>query len=218
MAYGRRFRKRTYRRNYRRNNRNKGEATWGQVAQKALKTAKWVAGLVNSEYKYTESTQATQAAIDYNGLVYNLCAPAQGDGATNRNGDSIKLKNLTLRGDIAYNGTTPETVRMMIINDKENSITTGSDILEYTGVQTAPYSPKNPNYKYDSKIIYDKTMTIDSQIPLRKFDIVLKLNHHMNFLATTTTIVNNSLKLLVIGQTSNGSLLRYLSKVTFIDN
>lgn len=215
MAY-KRYTKRSYRR--RRYYRKKTGNNWVGLAKKAFKTAKWVAGLVNSEYKYSESTQATQAVITYNGTIYNLCSPAQGTGATQREGDSIKLKNLTIRGDIAYNGTTPETIRFIIINDKENSVTAGSDILEYTGVETAPYSPKNPNYKYDTKILYDKTMCIDSQIPLRKFDIVLKLNYHMNFLATTSTVVNNALKLIVIGQTTNGSLIRYLSKTTYIDN
>jgi len=213
------YKKKSYprkRRVYRKKSR--GSTNWIGMAKKAYKTAKWVAGLVNSEYKYYEATQATQAVIDYNGQIFNLCDPAQGDGATQRNGDSIKMKTLTLRGDIAYNGTTPETVRMIIFNDKESSVTAGSDILESTGVQTAPYSGKNPNYKYDTKILYDKTYVIDNQIPLRKFDIVLKVPNHVNFLATTTTIVNNALKLMFIGQTTNGSLFRFISKTTYVDN
>lgn len=215
MAYKRRASKKMYRkkRSYR-----KKKTNWGNLAYKAFKTAKWVAGLVNAESKYYEAT-AIATASTYTGALIPLCYPAQGVGASQREGDSIKLKNLTIRGEFVFNGTNAENTRLIIFNDKENASTTAGDILEYTGSAVSVYSGKNPNLRFDTKILYDKTFTLDSSNPIRRFDIVLKCGWHTNFAAGTTTIENNSLKLLFIGQqAAAGATLSFIAKTTYIDN
>lgn len=205
-------------RTVRRKRYNKKAATgWKNLAYKAFKTAKFVAGLVNAEAKYFEAN-LTATAQTYNGQIVPLCYPSQGIAVNQREGDSIKMKNLTIRGDIVFNGTKSETVRLIIFNDKENQATTAGDILEYTGSSLSVYSGKNPNLRFDSKILYDKTFIIDANTPIRKFDVVLKIGLHVNFAAGTTTINNNALKILIIGQNASGSLVQFISKTTYLDN
>ena len=197
--------------------KNRG-TNWAGLARKAFKTAKWVAGLVNAEYKFFE-VNTSPTAVDYNGGIYALCYPAQGVTAETRNGDSIKIKNLTLRGQFSQNSTTTETVRMIIFIDKENETVAGSDLLEITGSSQGVFSPKNPNLRFDSKILLDKTYIINSNSPIKKFDLTLKIGVHTNFIATTTNASNNALKLLVIGQNASaGSKFQFYSRCTYLDN
>lgn len=199
-----------------RNTRRNGTG-WKNIAYKALKTAKFVAGLVNAESKFFEAN-LTATAQTYSGQIVPLCYPSQGVTVNQREGDSIKMKNLTMRGDIVYNGTNSETVRLIIFNDKENQATTAGDILEYVGSSLSVYSGKNPNLRYDSKILYDKAFIVDANTPIRKFDIVLKIGLHVNFSSGTNTINNNALKILIIGQNVSGSLVQFISKTTYLDN
>lgn len=216
-------RKRNYKRRYKkRNYKKKGNSTLGNVAsiaKTAFKTAKWVAGIINAEYKYQEASVSLQTPT-WNGTLYTLCTPAQGAGATGRNGDSIKMKTLTLRGLIDYNTLgMAEMVRVIIFIDKQNVVTTGAQMLQYTGVYMATNSPKNEGNKFDTKILYDKCFPVSLYKPQYKFNTVIKLNSHVHFAAGTTTIENGALKMLFISQNpTNSPKFSYITRVTYVDN
>ena len=158
-----------YKRNYRKKKsyRKKQSGTnWGSVAKTALKTAKWVAGLVNAEYKYWDVSPSLPIASTYNGYITGpLCAPPQGTDVESRTGDSIKMVNLTMRLLFQFNGSNFENLRVIIFHDKENSITNVSDFLDITGSAMSVLSPKNQINQYDSKTIYDKTFAISANRP-----------------------------------------------------
>lgn len=189
------------------------------VAKKALKVAKFVAGIINAEYKYQEASVSLQVPT-WNGTLYTLCTPAQGAGATARNGDSLKMMNLTMRGVIDYNTLgIAEMVRLIIFIDKQNIITTGAQFLQYTGVYMATSSPKNEGNKFDTKVLYDRIFPVSLYKPQYKFTINMKLNSHVHFAAGTTTIENGALKLLFISQNpTNSPRFSYITRVTFVDN
>lgn len=213
--------RRTYRK--KRNYKRSRKSTLGNVAslaKTAFKTAKFVAGLVNVEYKYYD-IGAGLVTSTWNGAIVNLCQPAQGITALTRTGDSIKIKNLTFRGEFNKNvlGIASEVVRMIIFWDKQNVINTVADFLQYTGLYGSVYSQKNENTKYETKTLYDRSYIINSTYQQRKFDVVLKINQHCNFQAGSTTIDTGALKVLYIGQSPiNGPQFSYNSRCTYIDN
>jgi len=210
----RRFnKKRTYR-------KKRSGTNWGSIAKTALKTAKWVAGLVNAEYKYYDVSPSLPIASNYNGYITGpLCAPPQGTDVESRTGDSIKMVNMTLRMLVNYNGANYENLRVIIVHDKENSIVNVSDFLDLTGSSLAVLSPKNQINQYDSKTIFDKTYGISANRPQVIIEKVIKLNMHTHFQASTTTVKNNAIKLIVIGQqAASGSSFQYFSKITYLDN
>nr|WAE42246.1 MAG: capsid protein [Cressdnaviricota sp.] len=197
-------------------------SVWGgvaSVAKTALKTAKFVAGLVNAEYKVYD-INASPVAINDNGTIYGpFCAPSQGLTYAQRSGDSIKLKDLTMRLQIFYAGTT-ECIRIIIFLDKENSVAAGSDFLQFTGGGNAILSPKNYNNQYKTKTLMDITVKMTSYNPIFKLDKVIPLNMHTRFLSGTTTPETNAIKMLVIGQQSGtgATTCQYFSHSTYVDN
>lgn len=217
------FKKRYPRKNYRRRKVYKKKQTgtnWGSIAKTALKTAKWVAGLVNAEYKYWDVSPSLPIASTFNGYITGpLCAPPQGVDVESRTGDSIKMVNLTMRLLLQWNGANFENVRVIIFLDKENSITNVSDFLDITGTQLAVLSPKNQINQYDTKTIFDKTYNITQTRPQVLIEKVFKLDMHEHFQASTTTVKNNAIKMIIIGQqAAAGTTFQYFSKITYLDN
>jgi len=217
MVYTKRYKKRNYRK---RSYKKKSGTNWGSVAKTALKTAKWVAGLVNAEYKYWDVSPSLPISSTYSGyLTGPLCAPPQGIDVESRTGDSIKMVNMTLRMLLNYNGSNYENIRIIILHDKENSVANVSDFLDITGTAMAVLSPKNQNNQYDTKTIYDKTFGLNANRPQILIEKVFKLDLHTHFQASTTTVKNNAIKMIVIGQqVSGGSTFQYFSKITYLDN
>lgn len=203
-----------------RKSRPKSNTFWGNsvgLAKTALKTAKWVAGLVNAEYKYFETDQ--NASTTYNGSMYNLCAPAQGGSVIQRDGDSVKMIKLTINGQINY-ATTPEIVRIIIFIDKEAVIgATPGNLLESVGSGTVVRANKNQDYKFDSKILLDRSYVLDTYHPLRKFKYVIPLKIHQHFTAGSTTVKNNGLTIAIFGQTAAAAgTFSFHSHVSYVDN
>lgn len=214
-------------RNYKRRQRRPRKRTqrsgfWGSagsLAKTALKTAKWVAGLVNAEYKAFDINAAPLAA-NWNGQLYGpLCAPPQGLTYADRAGDSIKMKDLTIRFKLTQNAAIQETVRVIIFIDKQNTILTGANYLQATGTSNVVLSPKNYNNVYSSKTIYDQCFTITNTRPTVTVSKVFKINLHTHFQAGTTTATNNAIKMIVYSQQiSGGTTMQYYSHMTYVDN
>lgn len=190
---------------------------WMNMAKKAFNLASKVAAVVNTEYKQLD-TNITLADHTYNGTIVNLCNPAQGTAVNQRTGDSIKMKNLTFRGECARNAQ-DEVMRLIVFIDKENTINAGSDLLQSVGNSNAPFSPKKDNNKFDTKVLLDRTYRLTPDTSLLKVDFVLKLNQHLHFDAGSQTVDKNALKLAVFTQVATGGAkLAYYTRVTYVDN
>lgn len=217
------FRKKNSRkRTFKKRSYTKSKWNVASIAKTALKTAKFVAGIINAEYKYFVNG-ASLTAQDWNGGLSNMIYPSQGVGASQRTGDSIKIKDLIIRGEWTRNtaGLTSESCRLIIFIDKENSVSQGSDFLQTTGTYGAVYSEKNEDNRYKTKTLYDRTFDVNNyNRQSNKFKIVLKkLNHHIHFVNGTNTIKNNEIKMLLITQSpTNGSEFTYISRFSYVDN
>lgn len=215
MAYG----KRKPRRKFTRRPQNK----WGNalaVAKQALKTATWVAGMVNAESKHFDYT-VSAATANYTGTIVTLCEPAQGISDSQREGDSIKMQNLTFRANIAR--VADDIVRLIIFFDKTNIITTGAMMLENNGTALAVLSGKEEDNKFNSKILYDRTFVLTgANTSNYKIDKVIKINQHVQFAEASTTIKTGALKMLIIGSYANASgnnaTYNVVSRCTYLDN
>lgn len=192
------------------------------IAKKAYKIAKFVAGAINVEYKYFINGSSLTANT-WNGNIVSLLYPSQGVAANERVGDSIKMKDLVIRGEWNRNvaGLTSEVCRVIVFIDKEGLITLGSQLLETTGTYGSVYSQKNENNRYLTKTLYDRSFVVNNtDNQQRFFKIILKgLNHHVHFLTGLNTVRNNEIKIATFCQSaSNGSQFTYISRFTYVDN
>ena len=220
MVY-RKVRKNNFRRRRGRKGRSNHSFNWGSIAKTALKTAKWVASVVNVEYKEIQFGSSSTVA-SWNGTLNTLNTINQGVGVSQRTGDTLKMKTLALRGEFERNtlGATSEVCRLIIFIDKDNTITTGAQLLNNTGSNAVVYSQKNEDTKYDTKVLYDKSFNVNSvSSPQRFFDIVIKIPYHAHFVAGTSTVGHNALKMAYFCQNAtNGAKITWQSRLSYVDN
>jgi len=223
MPYKRKFnnKRKPYRRYRKAPVKSKG---WGGTAVRALRLAKRLADAVNIEYKVSV-VSATQNP-SYNGVVVDFTnSIAQGTQNGQRIGDSVKLQNLTIRFYLEQDAAPAanEQIRIILYRDQNNTITTGANMLTAAGGIFAPISAKNQDNKYASNILVDRLMSFANYAGgsvSRQFDIVLPLNFHTHYTATTTTVKDNALKMLIISDTAAGSVtaVRYYSLMSYTDD
>lgn len=82
------------------------------IALQALNAAKYIKGLVNSEM-FHRDTQLTLGSAQ-NGIRH-LTAIPQGDGPSERTGNSILLRNIYIRGSIQINSSTLANTRVSLV-------------------------------------------------------------------------------------------------------
>jgi len=211
MPFKKTYRKRRYKK------RSTKKAGWGNTALKALRLATKVAGMVNTEYKHYDynvfATQQTMTPVS----AVTLCAPPQGVAVFERTGDSIKVKNLTLRGMWSRNGF-DEVVRVMVYIDKENNINTGAQMLIYNGTTNAVFSPKLDDNKYDTKILWDQEYRLTTDNPIAKFEKVIRIDRHLHFDINSATVDRNAVKMMLWTQNALSANFQCHARTTFVDN
>lgn len=188
----------------------------GGMAYKALKLARKVANAVNIEYKIFDTQSSTTP--DYTGTVVTLNTPSQGTTDIQRIGDSIKCQNLVLRGYAIRQGA-DVMARVMVLWDPQNKITASSDILETVGSSYSVFSPKHYDKRFQSRVLFDKTIKCFSSSLGQDFDVTIPIDQHTQFSAGTTTINTGALKVLVISNTlaNQPSIILY-SRLSFTDD
>lgn len=181
MPY-RRYKKKIYRKrpSYRRRN----TSGWQSTAVQALRTAKWVASLVNTEFKYKD----TQISHGISNSAYNitpLTLMAQGDDSNQRNGRSVLAKALEIQVKLKLLTTVGSGVcRVVLVRDTTcdgalpdmsnifDTITTDNAVNSFRNISTAPTK------KY--QIWWDKRFSLDidfkDELYISKY-IKLKKSH-----------------------------------------
>jgi len=103
--------------------------------------------LINVEEKMFDATAAAQS-VNYSGVIDNLSNVAEGSDYNNRNGNSILVQRLHLKGAFTLNtgASAPGSVvcRLMVLRDMLHNSTTDptpAQVLEVTASGTAVYSP-----------------------------------------------------------------------------
>lgn len=162
------------------------KATSAKLARAITKVSKKVAKVARAdkpEEKYFD-VLINRASVDWNGLVDQIDAVTQGSTGNQRVGNKISLNSGRLRFSITNNSAgaaTAQRVRMVIVCDKQNLGTPPivSDLFEagYIGTVDAVNAPYNRNNEQARrwKIIYDKTICLNSQFPSIAFNRAIKL-------------------------------------------
>lgn len=191
-----------------------------RVAYDGYKAAMWVKNLINVEHKSLDNTINSQ--ISYDGFVSIINVPPQGITDHQRVGDSILNKQFRIRGWLQRQGA-DTMVRMIIIKDKQNTVTTTADYFQSTGTIYSPFEYKKEDNMFQSKKLYDELYCLTTDENAKVFDVKLNdLDDHTTFDNATTTITTNAYKIIFISDQvpSSGTepTVTYRSRFDYIDN
>jgi len=165
------------------------------IARRSMNAVMALRKLINVETKFVDNTY-TQLTTDYGGGINYLTTIAQGTGASDRVGDSIKVRRIDVTGVYTRNGT-DAVVRIIVLRDTENQAVTPSvsDVLANTGSVLAPHSPpnwlnKNLNAEKNRFVfLYDEVLCLSSSQSNMLFEYSSPDNEdrHVRFRGTGST-------------------------------
>lgn len=189
-------------------------------AVNGYRLAKRLATVLNVEKKYHDIDQSG-LSIDWFGNLGTANQISQGDSDITRDGDSIKMMNLTVRGYF-ISGSFDCSCRFMIILDKQNNISTVGDLVSDNGTNLATLSSKVYDKRFRSKVLYDKVVQLSADNPRKQFSVVIPILKHTQFNAGTTNIESGALKFLHISDQDPTAItlpvIRYKARLTYVDN
>lgn len=200
--YTRRYRYKSRTARYKKGKWGRGN-TWASnapaLARTALKTAKWVASIVNTEYKVRDKTIAMPLSnVQYQ--ITPLTDIAQGDDATQRNGRSVLIKSLYLQLKLQLSSPTAfdsGVARIMLIRDNtcDGVVPTMTDIVVNAGgddnvVTSFRQILDAPTNKYT--ILYDRKFSLDIDFKDEIYIPIYKkfYRNHVKYLGTTANVAD----------------------------
>lgn len=192
------------------------------VDAKQTKAIKALERKLQAEVKELVQVQ-TAFSVTNTGNVLNLVPIAQGDGISQREGNAIRLKSLTMRHAFQHNiaGDINQFVRVILFCDKQQIADTSpsvTDVLE-TASYLAPYSLAS---KGRFSILHDKYFRLNANThnglamtKKRKMTQLVRYNS-----SATTDIQKNGIYILLISSqaTANYPADEFQTNVKYIDN
>lgn len=211
------FRRRTFcrRRNFR---RRRGGSMW-TLAKKAA--SKVVRHFLNPEYKFLDVQPAF--SITNTGTVFaDTSYVAQGDAATNRNGNSIKITSMLTRLAFIWNtaAASGSAVRLIFFTDASSAgvVPAVTDVIQSANVQ----APMNRLNGSRFKVIRDYTIVLSSDKPRVNIESFKKMSHHIKYLdgtATATSLGQGPIYMLAISNEGlNYPSISGYVRMRFLDN
>lgn len=184
--------------------------------------------LINVEEKYLDNSG--NPTFDRNGTVAYVSGIQQGDGVTDREGNSVKVQSFALQFLITWNPASTSAVgcRILLVRDLQNQGATiaASDVLETVGSSTAPVTyidyTNGPFSNKRFSIVYDKLLTVDQYNPITHD--MFKSNHdcHVAYRGTTSAVAsagNGSYFLVAVSSdATNLPSIIYSTRMVYTDN
>lgn len=191
-------------------------------AYSAYKGYRILRGLVNVEEKYFDTSSTGQTA-DYDGTLHYLFQPAQGDGDVSRDGDSCKILTSAIRFTCTAHASIDTWIRVIVFWDKQNTISTGADLLETTGSSAAVYSWRDYDKRFHAKVLFDQRYLLTTdEVGGTQYvtkDLNFNIGKHCQFEAGTTTPNTGVLKIMFISdQQTNIPGYSFYARTIFVDN
>ncbi len=164
--------------------------TYAQIGSKIYKDVAYLKRLINVEFKSfllgPPNTCSTTVTIS------NLTAIAQGDDFLNRDGRKIRLKSISLRGNMRQNASATITrARLMVVRDNNGSTTQPvvtdlfSDAASYFGNR---HKLDDPQHNSRFTVLMDRTFDLsDTGIQSYQWSWYKELDHHVYFTGTAAT-------------------------------
>lgn len=192
-----------------------------QIASKALSGVNYIRGLVNSELKFHDVESST--TFSNSGAMINLTEIAGGSGDAQRNGNSIFVRYITLRGIMAANtNASYNTCRMIVFIDKDTSGTTptASDVLATTTTGFVPIAPLNDTNRARYKVLTSKLVLLSPSDYNEPFKSYMNIRHHVRYNSATATDTDKGqiYCLFVSDQDTLTPLYTLHSRVAYHDN
>lgn len=200
------------------------------VAKDAMKMASYVKNLVNVERKeFMQPIMAAQYDSTGGNTAFGLCYPSQGLlSVNNRIGDSIKLHELSIRGDLSLGSAAYSQLRIIIFKGKHEdnrTYTIANDILENNGTAVTAYnyflSGKKIDERFNTKFLHDKVYTLTNNKPIIPFHLKIKLGWHLNFVRGTTNVMDGGLYMIFISNqptAANAPVVNFTAFTSFTDD
>lgn len=195
-----------------------------EIAGKAWSTAKYLKGIINSELKFKDNTQEGQN-ISNAGTIALISDLVQGDGAGERNGNSVLVKNIFIRGRVLLDPIAVSSqFRLIILRDTMNTGTapTVGNILTNAGTGLCCLSPLN---KLGSpgryKILYTKLFTLNNNgTRSQVFKSFIKLDKHIKYTGPDADdeYRNQIYVLMVSNEAVNLPQISYVTRLSYYDN
>lgn len=184
----------------RRRNSNSRKEPVGQYFQDAWSLARRTATglneirkLINVEMKYIDSYSILTPT--YTGLPVYLHPIAQGDNVSDREGDSIKVQSLEMRGFVQWNDAVDHNIaRILVVRDMQNlgALPAASDVLANSGGGSAVVCPYNfINGKEINKrfsVLFDEIVTVCNGTVVVPFSYTTALDRHVYFRGASATV------------------------------
>lgn len=149
--------------------------------------------------------QLLSQSISWTGTVSSILYPAQGSAESQRNGDAVRSKSISIHG-MLYAGDAYNFVRIIVFVDKatDGSTPLSSELLQYTGSTSTPFSPYNWSFRDRFRILKDKTIKVidnmDNELQMFKFNT--KVNYVNKFNTGVVTPITNGLYVMAISDSS----------------
>lgn len=197
-------------------------SVYGAAGYQLYKDVKMLKDIVNVEYKENLYT-VSGANVNWTGTIVTLNNVAQGVVKNQRVGDSLKAQRFSFRGKLIFNSAgTMNICRVMLVWDKENSIATLADLLQFSGNVNTVHSMKLEQNKYDSQILFDRRYKLEYNNEQALVDFSIPINQHTTFQPGSTTITRGALKLIYLSDYDpvalNPPSLNGLGSFTYTDN
>lgn len=167
------------------------------------------------EKKYFDVDLA-QTEVTTAGVITNLGAIPQGDGATERTGDRVRVKNIHARFSLSAQDAT-NIVRVIWFRAL-NSQGTGPSVSNLLGNWYDPLNSINVPARF--KIISDRTYSLvsNSDSEVRTLNMNLKVDKTLNFAEASTNPYGNALYFLAISDSSlSGPPISGTARLYFTD-
>jgi len=192
---------------------------------KVYRDVKYLKSLINVEFKRLDfqSSQLSPNQINAATPIF-MTGLTQGDGATHRDGNSVRLKSLYFQMEFERNATAtkPGTrFRIMIIKSTYNNnvLPALSDIL----AQSSNFmSPLNIDETAGFRVLKDQHFTVTVDKPMLSSRFRINLNHHAKYIGTSDAVsdaTSGHLFLMAfVGDSANADYFQYNSRIRYVDN
>lgn len=189
------------------------------LAKTAVREIWKLKGLINSEKKKFDRTEGAKTP-DNTGIVDNLVGIAQGDGDQDRNGNSIYVRSVNIKGNIKINAAASNTfIRVSVVQDTQqiaDTVPAWTDIYESADVNAHLNNLTVGRFK----VLKDRTFRLDADDPGKMFEINLPMRHHVRYNGSATSDIQKGAIYLcmVSNEPANTPTLSYQSRVSYHDN
>lgn len=209
------------------------EAEISVLRRQTTKLASDVRKLKSSReiHYHDENDVGQQTPYDVTNRTAVLFDPPQGDGRTDRSGDSVTPISLEIRGRIQGLHTAGVLARITIIQSKERFVPVSNASSGTSAIwnEANTTNSVNSDWFYDNRehfvVLHDKVYNIGSTGADNSniaFHIKKKLSRKVNYIAGTTGPANGQIYMVMTSTASNASgvapTIAWHSRVKFLDS